>query len=195
MVTITPSATAGPLYFDHSGPYTNYLDRGQTYQTESGDKADDLTGTMISSDKPIAVFAGASLAFVPDVNTESANPLIQEQMPVSDWGTNALALSFAGRNGGDSYRVLVASNGTIVSITGNVLTSTNEMTSPYTVTTSNKTVTVTITNAGQFYDIGVDGPVQFHATKPIQVAQFANGAYFDFLPNGEGDGGGKTLIS
>ena len=38
---------------------------------------------------------------------------------------------------------------------------------------------VTITNAGQFYDIIVDGPVEFQATKPIQVAQFSNGNLFD----------------
>ena len=33
-----------------------------------------------------------------------------------------------------------------------------------------------ITNqAGQFYDIIVDGPVEFQASQPIQVAHFANG--------------------
>jgi hypothetical protein len=49
---------------------------------------------------------------------------------------------------------------------------------PYTVTTSNETFTVT-TNAGQFFDVGADGPVAIHANKPIQVAQFAYGSSFD----------------
>jgi hypothetical protein len=39
--------------------------------------------------------------------------------------------------------------------------------------------TDTCTNAGQFYDIIVDGPVEFTASQPIQVAQFANGAASD----------------
>jgi hypothetical protein len=159
---------------------------GWTYQIKSGDNASDVTGTLISSDNPIAVFAGATLAFVPDANTKAGNPLVQQQIPVGDWGTNALALSFAGRAGGDSYRILAVSNDTVVTIRGNVLTSTNENSPPYTVTTSNETVVVT-NQAGQFFDIGVEGPVQFQAGKPIQVAHFANGDNFDFLPNNEGD--------
>jgi hypothetical protein len=50
---------------------------------------------------------------------------------------------------------------------------------PWTVTTSTITVVVTITNAGQFYETNIDGPVVFRANHPIQVAQFANGGYFD----------------
>jgi hypothetical protein len=47
------------------------------------------------------------------------------------------------------------------------------------VTASNETVSVTLTNAGQFYDIIVGGPVEFQASQPIQVAHFANGWGFD----------------
>jgi IgGFc binding protein len=44
-----------------------------------------------------------------------------------------------------------------------------------------KTNETVVTNliAGQFCDIIVDGPVQFQANQPIQVAQFANGTYSD----------------
>jgi IgGFc binding protein len=174
-VVITPSATA-----DLSGTvlYTNTLQKGETYQIRSIGNTDDVTGTLIASDKPIAVFAGASDAFVPDANTSADNPLVQEQIPVNDWGTQALALSFAGRSNGASYRILAANNGTVISITGKVVTVVGEISPPWTVTTSNETVVVT-NNAGQFYDIGVDGPVEFLANRPIQVAQFANGTELD----------------
>jgi hypothetical protein len=40
---------------------------------------------------------------------------------------------------------------------------------------------VVVTNdAGRSYDIIVDGPVEFQASQPIQVAHFANGLQFDF---------------
>jgi hypothetical protein len=197
-VTIKPSATAN--LEGHTNSYTEILQQGQTYQINSWDDTDDdytndVTGTWIASDKPVAVFAGANTAYVPDTNTLSANPLLQEQLPVNTWGTNALAMSFAGRTNGDSYRVLAAYSNTVVTITGTVVTITNEPddgVNPWGVTTSNEVLTFTLTNAGQFYDIIVDGPVVFQASQPIQVAQFANGNYSDDAVNsggvvGEGD--------
>ena len=53
---------------------------------------------------------------------------MQEQLPVDTWGTQALALSFAGRTGGDSYRVLAAYSNTVVTITttNGVMAGTNQ---------------------------------------------------------------------
>jgi len=178
-VSITPSVTAN--LFGQPGFYQIILMQGQTYQNgDTGfDYTTDVTGTWITSDKPIAVFAGASGACVPDIRTLAGNPLIQEQLPVDTWDTEAVALSFAGRTNGDTYRILAASDNTVVTISGRVVTPMDESASPWTVTTSNEVVVVVITNAGQFYDIIVDGPVEFQASQPIQVAQFANGAASD----------------
>lgn len=175
-VTIDPSSTAnltGSLWND---PIV--LQPGQTYQAHSVYDNNDVTGTWISSDKPVAVFAGANLANVPDANAAAGNPLVQEQFPVQNWGTNVLAMSFAARTNGDNYRILAASNSTTVTITGDVVTIVDESVQPWTVTAANGTVTTNL-SAGQFCDITVDGPVQFLSTKPIQVAQFGNGNGFD----------------
>jgi hypothetical protein len=186
MVTVTPSGSAG-LAGGHSTTYSTNLNMGETYQINSAVYTGDVTGTFVTSDKPIAVFAGASLANVPDLATAAPNPLVQQQIPVNDWGTQALALSFAGRSNGASYRILAVSNDTAINITGTVVTVTNETApGPWLVATTNETVVIT-TNAGQFYDIGVDGPVEFRASHPIQVAQFANGEYFDAPINFYGD--------
>jgi IgGFc binding protein len=187
-VTIIPSPTAGLA--GHSGMFQTNLNQGETYQINSSDSSHDVTGTTVSSDKLISVFAGANIAFVPDANTAAGNPLVQEQLPVEQWGTNVVSLSFAGRTNGDTYRILAAYSNTVVTITGKIVTITNEsinLHGPWLVTATNETVTTTITNAGQFYELIVDGPVQFQATKPIQVAQFANGVYFDTPPNFYGD--------
>jgi IgGFc binding protein len=191
-VSITPSPTANLA--GHPDPYQTNLMQGQTYQignsdpigTNGYDSTSDVTGTWIASDKPIALFAGASTAFVPDINTYSANPLVQEQLPVDSWGTQVLALSFAGRTNGDSYRVLAAYSNTVVTITGAVVTILNTGSPPYTVMITNETVVIT-NQAGQFYDIILDGPAEFRASLPIQVAQFANGYEFDLRTDGAGD--------
>jgi hypothetical protein len=178
-VSISPSETAN--LFGEFGSYQIILMQGETYEngTTGFDYRNDVTGTWISSDEPIAVFAGADGTRVPDSMTLAGNPLIQEQLPVDTWGTEAVALSFASRTNGDSYRILAAYSNTVVTISGRVVTPLDESASPWTVTTSNEVLQVVITNAGQFYDIIVDGPVEFTASQPIQVAQFANGAASD----------------
>lgn len=192
-VTITPSPTADLAGSLWNNPIT--LQQGQTYQINSIDPSgtgiDDVTGTRVTSDKPIAVFAGASAAFLPvaDGNVAAAgNPLMQEQLPVESWGTQTLGLSFAGRTNGDSYRVLAAYNNTVVSITGTVVTITNASgDGPWLVTKSNEVLTVT-NDAGVPYDIIVEGPIVFQASQPIQVAQFGNGEEYDHgAPSFEGD--------
>ena len=155
-VTNTPSPTAD--LYGHTNAYTINLQQGETYQINSTDMLGDVTGTRITSDKPLAVFAGAGCAWVPDANTDSGNPLVQEQLPVDTWGTQALALSFAVRTAGDTYRVLAGYSNTVVFTNG--------------------VAVGTITNAGQFLDLLLDGPVEFQASQPIQVAHFANGIDF-----------------
>jgi IgGFc binding protein len=105
------------------------------------------------------------------IQLKAANPLCQQQLPVEQWGTNVVSLSFAGRTGGDTYRVLAAYTNTVV-----------------TITMTNGTIVVT-NQAGQFYEkTNLDGPVWFQSTKPVQVAQFANGTAFDHsVPPFEGD--------
>jgi hypothetical protein len=183
-VKITPSRTAN-LEDGRSDTdcYTTNLQQGQTYQIESatdGLGGSDVTGTWITSDKPIGVFAGASVAWVPDPSTGFGNTLVQEQLPVDSWGTLSLSLSFAGRTNGASYRVLAAYSNTVVTITGKVVTpiALGVNPPPWIVTESNEVV-VTNLEVGQFCDIIVDGPVIFQASQPVQVAQFANGADSD----------------
>jgi hypothetical protein len=184
-VTITPSPTADLNGSSGTNAYTETLQQGQTYQINSIYSSDDVTGTRVTANNPIGVFAGANIAYVPDAITASGNPLVQEQLPVNQWGTQALGLSFAGRTNGDSYRVLAAYNDTVITITGNMVTIVAEpLAGPWTVTTSNEVVVVT-NQAGGFFDTIVDGSVEFQATKPIQVAQFANGNVSDIAPYGD----------
>ena len=186
-VTITPSPTAD-LANGLTNSYNVMLQQGQTYQvTDNGEVGDDVTGTWITSDKPIGVLAGASLANAPDENIPSRNPLVQEQLSVNSWGTQAVAMGFAGRTNGDSYRILAAYDNTVLTITGAVVTILDDTDGPpYTLLVTNELVTTT-NLAGVPYDIIIEGPAQFQASQPVQVAHFANGARFDNSSNDEGD--------
>ena len=164
-VKIFPSATADLATNAGSNTLTITLQPGSTYEIYGRYYYDDVTGTIITSDHPIAVFAGANLAFVPDGGTQAGNPLVQEQIPVASWGTQALALSF-GRPAGDSFRVLAAKDSTSVSING---------------------VFAANLDAGEFFETILAGPVEFLANNPIQVAQFALGADYHHYDDGFGD--------
>ena len=184
-VTITPSATAtlaGSLWTN-----SFILNQGETYENNGGPFDADVTGTWITSDKPIAVFAGDNEALVPDGYTAALNPLNQEQLPVEQWGTNVVAMSFAGRLNGDTYRILSAESSNIVTISGIVVTVISYG-RPWTVTTNYETLTTNLT-AGVPCDLILDGPVQIQSTKPIQVAQFANGVGSDYVTNTQGISG------
>ena len=182
-VTVTPSPTAN-LVGGQSSTYTNILNQGQTYQTASSSFTGDVTGTRIVSDKPVAVFAGAYISYVP-AGYQAGNPLMQEQVPVEQWGMQALSMGFAGRTNGDTYRVLAAYTNTQLTVTGTVVTIVGAG-SPATVTKTNETVTVGLTN-GVPFDIIVEGPVWFQANQPIRVAHFGNGNYFDIPPSVSGN--------
>jgi hypothetical protein len=114
---------------------------------------------MITSDKPIGIIAGANVADVIEAHDTDANPLIQEQLPVADWGILALSWSFAGRGVADAYRVLAAYDNTVV-FTNSVVAGTNQ--------------------AGQSMDLEIYGPVEFQGTQPIQVAHMANSFSYDY---------------
>ncbi|MEZ5178205.1 MAG: IgGFc-binding protein [Acidimicrobiales bacterium] len=115
-VTITPSVIA----FGHDAgvPFQVTLDRGQTYQLDAGQA--DLTGTQVSSTKPIGVYGANGCANIP--NGYSACDHIVEQLPpTSAWGKQFLTEPLATRVGGDTFRVLASADGTAVSVDGAVV--------------------------------------------------------------------------
>lgn len=157
-VSITPSVTANLSGHPGTATFNVTLQRWQVYQLGSVGAYNDVTGTLIVSTKPVGVFAGASLARVPDAGTVAGNPLIEMQLPVSSWGRQTFGLPLANRVAGDTYRVLAATDNTVVAVNGTIAAS---------------------LAAGQFYDARITGPVEFRANNPIQVAHFSNGSSID----------------
>ena len=67
----------------------------------------DLTGTKITSTKPLTVFSGHECVHVP-VGIGSCEPLVEQLPPVATWGKTFLVNSLAGRSTGEWYKVLTA---------------------------------------------------------------------------------------
>ncbi len=131
------------------------LDAGQTYQVQGRDAIDDLTGSYIRSDKPVAVFSGNSWTSVPNSCTFRDN-LLEQMYAVGTWGKMYVAapsahLSF------NVYRVIAAEDGTQIEIISNTPNTIN-------------------LNRGAFYEFQLRGEGAYiESNRPILVAQYIPG--------------------
>ena len=155
-VTITPSGTAGT--HPAGVPFTITLNAGQTYLLRSGSGFDlDLSGTRIVSSAPVAVFGGHQCANIP-TDRGYCDYVVEQLPPVETWGRAFVTVPLATRSGGDTFRLVAAEDGTVVTIDG--------------------VVRATL-DAGQVFDWIQDGPAEIAANRPVLVAQYSNGATYD----------------
>ncbi|HEY6172008.1 MAG TPA: IgGFc-binding protein, partial [Candidatus Kapabacteria bacterium] len=99
-VTITPTTTTqggkhvgvnkGPGSTGIAQPYSISLNRGQCYMVKSGciDNQFDFTGSIIESDKPVAVISGhenAGLGSVGNRSLEGRDYMVEQMIPVNHW--------------------------------------------------------------------------------------------------------------
>jgi len=136
------------------------LNKQESYLIQANPNSnDDLTGTHITSTKPIAVFGSQQRASIPYTNSLAARDFIIEEMPpVSKWGFDAYLVPLPEPKGGtgnrnyyDLYRILASENGTVITQNGNII----------------KTL-----NAGEFYEGNLIQAASISATAPILVALF-----------------------
>ncbi len=155
-VTITPSVTTGPR--PAGVPYNITLNQGETYQLiNTGPAPNDLSGTFITSDKPIAVFGGNKCANIPQ-GFSWCDHIVEQLPPVVTWGKNFVTMPLATRLNGDTFRFLASTDGTTVSVNGTV---------------------VATLNRGQLHERIITGPAQIISDQPILVAQYSNGSSYD----------------
>lgn len=153
-VTITPSQTVGMR--PAGVPYTITMNRYDAYQLLG---SPDLTGTVIESNAPIAVFGGHQCASVPP-DYAFCDHLVEQIPAVGMWGTEALAIPLATRTGGSGFRILAAEDNTTVVIDG----------------PSSQTSTI---NAGETVNGIFDGNLRITADRPILVGQYSPGTTWD----------------
>lgn len=156
VVTITPTAQAGAR--PAGVPYTITLNQGQTYQLRSTATAPaDLSGTLITSTAPIAVFGGHQCANIP-AGAVACDHIVEQLPPTTTWGRAFVTMPLASRTAGDTFRVLASTNGTVVTLNG---------------------ANVATLNRGQFHERIITVPSRITTNNPVLVAQYSNGTSFD----------------
>ena len=133
------------------------LNSMETYQIESDH---DLTGTRITSSKPLSVFSGAECASVPqDINY--CDHLVEQVPPTVTWGSKFLVASLDGRSSGERIRVLSA-RAASVTVNCNTNVSVSEF---------------QLQSGGSFreFEIPINSFCSIESTSPVLVAQYAYG--------------------
>ena len=141
------------------------LNSGQTYQVRARSANDDLTGSLISSDKPVAVFSGNAWTSVP-ANCTFRDNLLEQMYAVGTWGKQYIAAPSAYLLF-NVYRVLAAEDNTQVEILS-------------------RTPRTLFLNQGEFNEFQLrDEGAYIKSNKPILVAQYIPGQSCNGRDNGD----------
>ena len=89
------------------------LNRFQVIQI--GTDRGDLTGTFVKSNKPVAAFSGNRQTFIQSTQSSNRDHLVEQLVPVADWGTTFCLLPTPG-NSRDFYRMVASQEKTHISI-------------------------------------------------------------------------------
>jgi hypothetical protein len=160
-VTITPKA-AGATKLANTA-FTVLLNIGETYQLANPANAD-MTGTLVTADKPIAVFSGHRCADLPS-GVDACDYLVEQIPDVSIWGKTFHTSLFSGR-ANYTVRVIASQNGT-------------------TFTTMPAGKIPGTLNAGEHADVVMSEAGEFVSNNPVLMAQFMH-SYADDTA-GKGD--------
>ncbi|MEO5929624.1 MAG: IgGFc-binding protein, partial [Candidatus Kapaibacterium sp.] len=162
-VAYMPLTMKPPTIYRHQGyiipgdSITIILDRGEVYQliaTYDPNSSCDLTGSLIESDKPVALFSGHNCAYVPDPTLKACNQLVEQMPPIDTWGTSFNVGKFLGRSS-CMVRVVASEDSTAVYENGK------------------KVATI---NAGRFHDNpNVTESIAITTSRPALVAQYSKG--------------------
>ena len=121
---------------------------------------DDLTGTKITSNKPLIVISGHECANVP--NTASGcEPVAVQVPPVATWGTDFLLAPFAGRDSMQTFKVISSEkNASFISVCGDNVTHAAHNTA--------------------IFSFNTDKYCYLKSTAPMLVVQLSTGVTTDF---------------
>ncbi|XP_078579306.1 IgGFc-binding protein-like isoform X1 [Branchiostoma floridae x Branchiostoma japonicum] len=161
-VTIVPSqaVTFDGQNYSTTQPFSVGLDRFQTLQIQA---TEDLTGSKITADQPVAVLSGNMFACCLPIGQEqrgTGDHIVEMIPPVDTWGKEFVTVPLATRTIGDLFRVVSAKDNTLVAVT-------NE---------STRTL-----NAGEFWEFVVPSNEYRHVTssEPVLLVQYCIANWID----------------
>ena len=162
-----------PLNLSSGGSYTVTLNRLQTFLFHS---TLDLTGSKVTSNKPIAFFSGHECADVP-VGVAACDHLVEQLPPTITWGRQFLVVSSLGKTAGEQYKLITST--TTTRVVCYCYTSTGGSVS--------QTFLTTLSGSGRSYEFHIAQNMfcSIQASSPILLVQFAIGAAHEPSNNGD----------
>ncbi len=151
----TQDGTVLTIFNHQTGSTSNItLNQGQTYVTTHSFQGNDVTGSRIQSNFPVAVFGSHQCVNIP-AYCISCDHIVEQMFPYYSWGKNFVTVPLAGRDdNGDVFRIVAASDGTDISING---------------------TNVATINAGDYYETLLTGYNAITTSQATLLAQFAKG--------------------
>jgi len=159
----------------HNGTLMATLNAGQVY-FHRADAFIDMTGTHITSNKPIAFFAMNEGVNIPNGVSASDN-LFQQLAPVNTWGTNFFAP--VSHRGADRVRIIASQDGTDITQVGGIL--------PVTVPTGSQNRLSNL-NAGEWVELEItsnNNGAFISANNPIGVCVYLTGSTYTMPREGD----------
>ncbi len=142
------------------------LQKGEVYMVHGmGQRSDstDLTGSLVTSNKPIAFMVGHSCAQVP-VASQFCDQLLEMEPPTSTWGKEFVIGTLTGKQE-YALRVLASDDNTEVSLNSK---------------------RVAVLKAGEFYENNhMNENCSINSSKPVLVAEYAQSASADSIQVGD----------
>ncbi|MBU3742378.1 MAG: hypothetical protein FGM24_08855, partial [Candidatus Kapabacteria bacterium] len=139
-------------------PSTVTLQRGQTHLVKSAkgpSGSHDLTGSRVTSDKPIGVFSGHMRTSVPRSDVNNKDHLCEMLLPTTRWGFEHVTTPFQNTQVGDMIRIVAQHDETIVTAESASLKSQYR-----------------IATAGGWIEFpNINFPVRWTSNRPVMVAQ------------------------
>ncbi|MBX7043393.1 MAG: T9SS type A sorting domain-containing protein [Ignavibacteria bacterium] len=158
-ITITPSVTTGGR--TAGVPYNIVMNQGETYELRNtGAAPNDLSGTTITSDKPIGVMGSHQCVNIP-AGFVFCDHICEMLPPTTTWGRNFVTVPLRSRVNGDTWIIMASQNATVVTING---------------------VPQAPINAGDRIETILTGQSIITANNPVLVAQYSNGSSFSGNP-------------
>lgn len=160
-ISITPAVSTDGLHTAGT-PFSIRLNKGELYQVQSLEG--DLTGSLITADKPVAVYAGSYSTTIPLQATGGWDHLYEQMPSVRTWGREYYTVPLAGRSK-DYFRVMASQDKTSVIIGTNA---------------------PVILQKGKYYEFTLNVPTRIVSDKPILVSQYSQSKNNDNVTNGDG---------
>ncbi len=136
-------------------PFTITLDRGEVFLGQAWSRHQDVTGTEIVADRPVAVFGGIARTGIPSDEPDGRDHLVEQMLPLSNWGEDVILAPFFTPTPESPYnsfaRVISVVPGTVWEING---------------------VSQGTLMPGQSVQIEVDRPMRITSSNPVMVAQY-----------------------